>query len=257
MDQRLGMKISGLVITLNEEKNIEDCVKSMLLVCDDIVVVDSFSTDKTCDILEDLNVTVIRQKYLGDGPQRSHGLTYCKYDWVLNIDADERVDKEIVKAIKQLNLKESRFDSYEFRRKNIFHNKWIKHSDWYPDYIRRLFNKTKVDFSQVMGHTKIQSTNYKKIKQGHIVHYTAENYHELIFALNKYSTRQANIWHKQGRKVFLYEPFTHGFFAFFKAYILRRGFLDGVDGFNISVSKGLGSYLKYIKLYELNKLSVD
>jgi len=116
-----------------------------------------------------------------------------------------------------------------------------------------LFNRTKVDFSQVMGHTKIQSENYKKIKQGHVVHYTAENYYELLFALNKYSTRQANIWHEQGRKVFLYEPFTHGFFAFIKAYILRRGFLDGVDGFNISASKGLGSYLKYMKLYELNK----
>ena len=251
------MKISGLIITLNEEMHIIECIQSMLLVCDDIVVVDSLSSDSTCDIAKELGATVIRQKYLGDGPQRSHGLKSCKHDWVLNIDADERVDKEMADEIQQMNLDQSTFDSYEFRRKNIFHGKWIKHSDWYPDYIRRLFDKTRVDFSQVMGHTKIQSTNYKKIKQGHVVHYTAENYHELLFALNKYSTRQANIWHEQGRKVFLYEPFTHGFFAFVKAYILRRGFLDGIDGFNISVSKGLGSYFKYMKLYELNKLSVD
>lgn len=249
------MKISGLVITLNEEKNIEDCIKSMSLVCDDIVVVDSLSTDKTCDILENLNVTVIRQKYLGDGPQRSYGLPYCKNDWVLNIDADERVDEELAQTIKQLNLEGSQFDAYEFRRKNIFHNKWIKHSDWYPDYIRRLFNKTKVDFSQVVGHTKIESNNYTKINQGHIVHYTAENYHELLFMLNKYSTRQAKVWFDQGRKVRLYEPFTHGFFAFFRAYILRRGFLDGIEGFNISISKGLGSYLKYMKLHELYQLN--
>lgn len=251
------MKISGLVITLNEEKNIEDCLKSMFLICDDIVVVDSLSTDGTCDILENMNVTVIRQKYLGDGPQRSHGLSYCKHDWVLNIDADERVDEEMVTTIKNLDLHGGKFDSYEFRRKNIFHNKWIKHSDWYPDYIRRLFNKTKVDFSQVMGHTKIQSSNYYKVNQGHVVHYTAENYHELLFMLNKYSTRQAHIWFEQGKKVRLYQAFTHGFFAFFRAYILRRGLLDGIEGFNISLTKGLGSYLKYMKLHELYKLEKD
>ena len=251
------MKISGLIITLNEEKNIKKCIQSMLLVCDDIVVVDSLSSDKTKEISEGLGALVVSQKYLGDGPQRSYGLSYCKHNWILNLDADERVDLDLAETIKSINLDDAKFDSYEFRRKNIFHNKWIKTSGWYPDYIRRLFNRTKVDFSQVMGHTKIQSENYKKIKQGHVVHYTAENYHELLFALNKYSTRQANIWHEQGRKVFLYEPFTHGFFAFVKAYILRRGFLDGIDGFNISVSKGLGSYLKYMKLYELKKLSVD
>jgi len=251
------MKISGLIITLNEEAHIQDCIKSMLQICDDIVVVDSLSIDRTQKISQELGALVVEHEYLGDGPQRSYGLQYCKHDWVLNIDADERVDLQMAETIKQLDLKNSVFDSYEFRRKNIFHEKWIKHSDWYPDYIRRLFDKTRVDFSQVMGHTKIQSTNCKKIKQGHVVHYTAENYYELLSALNKYSTRQANIWHEQGRKVFLYEPFTHGFFAFVKAYILRRGFLDGIDGFNISVSKGLGSYLKYMKLYELNKLSVD
>ena len=251
------MKISGLIITLNEEKNIAQCIKSMQSICDDIVVVDSLSIDKTCDIANKLGATVVKQKYLGDGPQRSHGLQFCKHDWVLNIDADERVDEKMANTIQQLNFNQGEFDSYEFRRKNIFHGKWIKHSDWYPDYIRRLFNKTRVDFSQVMGHTKIESKNYKKIKQGHVVHYTAENYHELLFMLNKYSTRQANIWFDEGRKVRLYEPFTHGFFAFFRAYILRRGFLDGIDGFNISLSKGLGSYLKYMKLYELNKLSVN
>jgi len=251
------MKISGLIITLNEEMHIKECIQSMMQVCDDIVVVDSLSIDKTCDIANKLGATVVKQKYLGDGPQRSHGLQFCKHDWVLNIDADERVDEKMANTIQQLNFNQGEFDSYEFRRKNIFHGKWIKHSDWYPDYIRRLFNKTRVDFSQVMGHTKIQSKNYKKIKQGHVVHYTVENYHELLFMLNKYSTRQANIWFDEGRKVRLYEPFTHGFFAFFRAYILRRGFLDGIDGFNISVSKGLGSYLKYMKLYELNKLSIN
>ena len=249
------MNISGLIITLNEEKNIEDCIRSMLLVCDDVVVVDSLSSDRTCEIAEDLGAVVIRQEYLGDGPQRSHGLQFCQHNWVLNIDADERIDVEMAESIKQLDFENGQFDAYEFRRKNIFHNKWIKHSDWYPDYIRRLFDKTRVDFSQVMGHTKIQSNNYYKVSQGHVVHYTAENYHELLFALNKYSTRQANIWFKQGKKVRLYQSFTHGFFAFFRAYVLRRGFLDGVEGFNISISKGLGSYLKYMKLHELYKLN--
>jgi len=247
------MKISGLIITLNEEKNIEKCIRSMLLVCDDIVVVDSLSNDKTKEISENLGALVISQKYLGDGPQRSYGLSYCKHRWVLNLDADERVDIDLAATIKSINLDDIEFDSYEFRRKNIFHNKWIKTSGWYPDYIRRLFDKTQVDFSPLWTHTRIQSSKFKKIKSGHVVHYTSENYQEIIDITNQYSSRRAKEWHSNGKKAFIMEPFLHGVIAFLKAYFIKRGFMDGVDGFNISLFKGLGSYLKYMKLYELQK----
>jgi len=247
------MKISGLIITLNEEKNIEKCIRSMLLVCDDIVVVDSLSSDNTKCISEALGVLVIDQKYLGDGPQRSYGLSFCKHKWVLNLDADERVDQELAIAMKSIDLDNNKFNAYEFRRKNIFHDKWIKTSGWYPDYIRRLFDKTKVDFSPLWTHTRIQSNNYFQIKEGHVAHYTSENYEEIISITNQYSSRRAKEWHENGKKVSVYQPFLHGFSAFIKAYFLRKGFMDGVDGFNISLFKGLGSYLKYMKLYEIQK----
>ncbi len=247
------MKISGLIITLNEEKNIEECIRSMLLVCDDIVVVDSLSTDKTKEISESLGALVIDQKYLGDGPQRSYGLRYCKHKWVFNLDADERVDEELSKTIRLIDLDNSHVDAYEFRRKNMFHNKWIKTSGWYPDYIKRLFDKTKTDFSPLWTHTRIESSNLTKVKNGHIVHYTSENYQQIIDITNQYSSRRAIEWYSNGKKISLYQPFLHGFSAFIKAYLLRRGFLDGVDGFNISLYKGLGSYLKYMKLYELHQ----
>lgn len=247
------MKISGLIITLNEEKNIEECIRSMLLICDDVVVVDSLSSDRTKEISENLGALVVDQKYLGDGPQRSYGLSYCKHEWVLNLDADERLDLELSKAIKLIDLGANKFDSYEFRRKNIFHDKWIKTSGWYPDYIRRLFNKTQVDFSPVWTHTRIQSSNFEKIKYGHVEHYTSKNYMEIVGIMNQYSSRRADEWHANGKKVLVYQPFLHGFSAFIKAYFFRRGFMDGVDGFNISLLKGLGSYFKYMKLYELYK----
>jgi glycosyltransferase involved in cell wall biosynthesis len=247
------MKISGLIITLNEEKNIEKCIRSMLLVCDDIVVVDSLSNDKTKEISENLGALVVSQKYLGDGPQRSYGLSYCKHKWVLNLDADERVDLDLAETIKSINLDDIKFNSYEFRRKNIFHNKWIKTSGWYPDYIRRLFDKTQVDFSPLWTHTRIQSNKVKKIKNGHVVHYTSENYQEIISITNQYSSRRAEEWYTNGKKVLIIEPFLHGITAFLKAYLIKRGFMGGIDGFNISLFKGLGSYLKYMKLYELQK----
>ncbi len=247
------MKISGLVITLNEEKNISDCLTSLFLICDDVVVIDSYSSDETKKIAQKLGALVILQEFLGDGPQRSFGLGYCKNKWVLNLDADERLDDALIREIKILDLDNSQFDSYEFKRKSIFHNKWIKGSGWYPNYVRRLFNKTKVGFLSLRTHTKIQSNNFQRLLKGHIIHYSYKNYAEMVHIMNRYSSWQAEEMHAFNRNSGVLRAFYHGIFSFIKHYLLKRGFLDGLDGFNISLFKGIGSYLKYIKLHELNQ----
>lgn len=246
-------RISGLVITLNEEENIEQCIFSLQKVCDDIVIVDSKSTDATVDIAKSLGVKVIIQEYLGDGGQRNFGLDFCKHRWVLNLDADERLEQDAIISIKELNLESERYDAYEFRRKNIFHEKWIKYTSWYPDNIRRLFNQEKTKFSEATGHTKIESTNYKVLKS-HIIHYSYKDYSDMLSRLDIYSTRYAES-NFDKKKANILTPVLHGGFAFFKNYIIKRGFIGGSLGLNISLLNALGSYLKYAKLLEKQNYS--
>jgi glycosyltransferase involved in cell wall biosynthesis len=247
------MKISGLVITYNEEKNIEACIKSLFKVCEDVVVIDSMSSDRTVDIAYRLGAKVYKQKFLGDGPQRSFGLKYCKNDWILNLDADERLELNTIEKIKILDLDNTHLECYEFKRKNYLHKNWIKVAGWYPDYVRRLFNKKKTDFSPVSTHTKITSKKFIRL-DNNILHYSFDDYNNMIDIMNKYSSWQANEYYVSNRKVSFLSAVLHGWFSFFKSYVIKRGFLAGVEGFNISLLNGLGSYFKYMKLYEYNKL---
>ena len=241
--------ISGLVITYNEENNIEGCINSLRKVCNEIVIVDSNSIDRTREIAEAMGVVFIQQDFLGDGPQRSHGLSYCSYSWVLNLDADERLDKDAVTAIQRLDLVNTKFDAFDIKRKNHFHGKWIRHADWYPDYVRRLFNKNVTDFSPVAVHTKIETTNIKKL-DCNIIHYSFKDLEDMLTRLNTYSTWGALQLYKKEKKVNSFTPFLHGLFSFIKFYIFKRGFLAGVDGLSICMAKSVSSYLKYAKLIE-------
>ncbi|UCD90625.1 MAG: glycosyltransferase family 2 protein [Desulfobacterales bacterium] len=244
--------ISGLIITFNEENNIHACIDSLRPVCDEIVVVDSYSIDNTVEIAKAAGAKVILQQFLGDGPQRSYGLQYCKYDWVLNIDADERLEEDAIDQIKRLNLADTPFEAFEFRRKNILHGKWIKVAGWYPDYVRRLFNKTHTDFSQVQMHTKIITKQSKKLN-GHIIHYSFRDYSDMLTILNRYSTLKAMDLLEERKKVYIISPFTHAFFSFLKHFFIKRGCLAGLDGFVISALNSLGSFFKYAKVLEQNR----
>jgi glycosyltransferase involved in cell wall biosynthesis len=249
----LANKISGLVITYNEEKNIESCINSLFLVCDEVIVVDSISSDNTVKIAKNCGAKVISQEFLGDGPQRSYGLKYCNNNWVLNLDADERLCDDLIVEIKKLDLNNSKYECYEFKRKNYLHNKWIKQAGWYPNYVRRLFDKNKTDFAPVKTHTKIESLKYNRLN-ANIIHYSFEDYANMIEIMNKYSSWQADSFFENGKKITAFTAFYHGFASFVKHYILKRGFFAGIDGFNISLLNALGSYFKYMKLYEKNKM---
>ena len=135
------MAISGLVITYNEEKMIGKCIDSLFKVCDEVIVVDSFSKDKTVEIAKSKGATVISQKFLGDGPQRTHGLPFCKNDWILNLDADEFLDLDAEAFILKEKYLEGNFDGFSFRIKNFLGDKLIYFAGWYPDHKVRFFNK--------------------------------------------------------------------------------------------------------------------
>ena len=240
---------SGLVITFNEEKNIADCIGSLQKVCDDVVVVDSLSSDRTSEIATAMGAKIISQSFLGDGPQRSYGLQHCQHDWIVNIDADERLDDDLISELAELNLDPERIEAYECRRKNYFHGRWIKVAGQYPDHVCRIFNKRKTDFSQVKLHTRIESKQLSRLS-GHIIHNSFEDLSDALNRLNLYSDWLSEDLYNKGAKVSGYAPFGHGLVSFIKFYFLKRGFMAGLDGLTISIINAFGSYYKYAKLIE-------
>lgn len=247
-------KISGLVITYNEAKHIRACLESLLRVCDDVIVVDSLSTDETVAIATAMGAQVIPQAFLGYGPQKNHGLAFCQHAWVLSLDADERLDADAIADIQRLDLANSEYDTYAFRRKNLFHDKWIRCTSWYPDHVRRLFNREKVRFSDEQCHEKVESTGHTPL-DSHIIHYSFVDYHDMLHKLNKYSTQYAEDNVGKKKRVSVWSPPLHGLFAFIKNYVIKGGIFCGFDGFNISLLNALGSYFKYAKLLEKQRYS--
>lgn len=245
--------ISANIITLNEEENIAECINSAAQVCNEIIVVDSGSVDNTVNIAESLGAIVVRQPYLGDGIQKNVALKYVTNEWVLSVDADERLTSEMVSAIKHLKLNENKYDSYAFRRRNMIGSRWIKECGWYPDYCTRLYNHPLVRFSNVKQHASVKSNNTLKL-DADLIHYSFENIGQLFSKPGRdFSGRAAKILYQKGRRTTASAPFFHGLSAFFKKYLLQYGFLGGVDGMTVAISAGLNSYLKYAKLLEYQR----
>lgn len=247
------MKISGNIITLNEEKNIAACIESMRAVCDEIIVVDSGSTDNTIEIAKSLGATIVKQPYLGDGIQKNVALNHTQNTWVLSLDADERLTPEMTQAIQQLDLDSTSIEGYSFRRQNMIGNRWIKQCGWYPDRCIRLYNTDKTRFADVKQHAKVQTKNIKNI-DADIIHYSFNNIGELFAKPGRnFSGRAAKIMYAKGKRANSFSPFTHGLNAFIRKYIFQKGFMGGVDGMTVALSSAVNSYLKYAKLLEYQR----
>ncbi|TPE54661.1 glycosyltransferase family 2 protein [Maribrevibacterium harenarium] len=245
--------ISGNIITLNEEHNISGCIKSLKQVCDEIIVVDSGSSDKTVEIATSLGAKVIHQPYLGDGIQKNVALAHVSNVWVLSIDADERVTDEMAETILKLKLSETEYDAFSFRRRNMIGQRWIKHCGWYPDRCVRLYNINSARFSDVKQHASVKANNIKALNSD-IIHYSFRNIGELFAKPGRnFSSRAAKIMYHKGKRAHSLSPFLHGLNAFLRKYIIKRGFLGGVDGFTVSLSSAVNSYLKYAKLLEYQR----
>lgn len=244
------MKITANIITLNEEKNIEDVIKSVQEVCDEILVIDSLSSDKTCEIAASLGAKVVLQKYLGDGSQKAFGVPIAKNDWILSIDADERLDKNAIEEIKKLNLDSTSYDAFSFARKTYIGKEFIKL--WYPDRVTRLYNRKKCGYTTQGGHAKVDTKNIKDLKAD-MLHYSYENYSQMIKVSHKFITRGAKISYESGKRVSSFDPFIHGSGALFKALILKGGMFHGVNGWNVAVVSAFSSYMKYALILEMQE----
>ena len=247
------MNISGIITTLNEEANIADAIASLRQVCDEIVVVDSESTDRTVEIARELDAKVYLQRYLGDGIQKNVALKYVTNRWVLSIDADERLSDELVAWIRSTDFEKTPYDGFAVRRRNYIGSRWVKSCGWYPDHLVRLYRHDKLRFRDVKQHAFVPTDNTLEIKAD-LIHYRYKNCGELFSKpARNYSTRGAKILYLQGKKANAFTPFWHGTAAFLSNYFLRGGILGGVDGFTLSLAIACNSYLKYAKLLEYQR----
>ncbi len=242
--------ITATIITLNEEKNIKSVIESIQKVCNEIIVIDSQSTDKTCEIASDLGAKVIKQKYLGDGPQKAFGEPHAKYDWILSIDADERLDLNAIEAIKKLDLENSKYDAYSFARKTFVGDNLIKL--WYPDRVTRLYNRKACAYSTAQGHAKVETSNVCDLPVD-MLHYSYDNYTHMIKTTEKFIKRGAKISYENGKRASSFDPFIHGIGALFKALVLKGGAFHGINGWNVAVISAYSSYMKYALMIEMQE----
>lgn len=248
--------LSVCVVTYNEEKNIRDCLESVAW-ADEIIVVDSFSSDKTTEICREFTDEVVQREWKGQIDQKNFALRCAKQDWVLLIDADERLSPKLIKEIKkELSRKNSEYDGFCFPRHVYYLGRWINHGEWYPDYKLRLFRKAKGRIRGVEPHDKVELTGRQvKYLKGDLWHFTYENIFAQVETLNKFSSISAGEMAKQGKAFHPFQILFRPIIRFITGYIIRGGFRDGMPGFIIAVASSLYVFLKYFKLWELQNES--
>lgn len=249
-----GVKISACIITFNEEKNIRKAIESVSW-ADEILLIDSNSTDKTREIAESLGAKVILQDWLGFSRQKQLAVERANNDWIFSLDADERVSEKLKSEILQLKSlpEKSLADGYKIPRLSFYMNCPVRHGGWYPDWQLRLFNRKKGKWKDVLIHESVEMQKDAKIEKlkGNLLHYSVENaaYHHRQIG-ERYAPLAAEQMFERGKKTSRLKIATAGFTAFFQTYILKAGFLDGFAGFCIARFAAHHAFLKHLLLWE-------
>ncbi len=243
------IKISATIITYNEENNIERCLKSLIGVVDEIIVVDSFSSDKTVEICSKYNAKVYQNPFESYGVQKNFATKKASYDWILSLDADEELSEELRSSI--LVFKQNaKMNAYTFSRITNFCGKWIKYGGWYPDTQLRFWNKQCGSWNNAKVHERIEleeNTTIGKLK-GDLLHYSYYTIDEYLHQINKYSNLKAEDLLRKGKKANIFTLIFKPFFKFFVLYFIQRGIMDGYYGFVIAISASYATFLNYVKL---------
>ncbi len=247
-------KISAVIITFNEERNIRRCLESLTEVADEIIVLDSFSTDKTEDICREFGVKFHTHKFDGHIQQKNRAMEMAANDWVLSLDADEALDESLKAEIEKVkeNLDA---DAYKFNRLTNYCGKWIKHSGWYPDVKLRLWNRKKGKWGGDNPHDKVIMQEGSSIKhlKGNLLHYSYYTVDEHVRQNDYFSSIGAEVLFEKGKKSSVFKACYKSAWMFFRNYFLKGGFLDGKYGFTVCRLTASGTYHKYIKLRNLLK----
>jgi glycosyltransferase involved in cell wall biosynthesis len=250
--------LSAVIITFNEEVNIGRCIESLKRVADEIIVLDSYSTDHTVEIARSLGATVYFEKFRGYIGQKNLAIQLATYNYIISLDADEALDPQLVESILQAK-KTFAFRAYRMNRCTNYCGRFIRHGLWYPDSKIRLFDRRIAKWGGINPHDRIELMQGFPVSKlsGDILHYSFNIPDDLVWQNNRLSSIAAASLYAKGKRSNWFKLLLHPSWAFLNGYILRLGFLDGTDGFTIAVNTSHQVFLKYSKLYRLqrNKLN--
>jgi glycosyltransferase involved in cell wall biosynthesis len=243
--------LSAVIITYNEEQNIARCLQSLQDLADELIVVDSDSTDGTCAIAASMGAKVIRHTFEGYAAQKNFAASCAAGDWVLSVDADEVLTAGLRQSIAD-TLRAPAHNAYFLRRSTSFCGHFIRHGSWYPDKQCRLWNKTKGSWSGLIHETwrlHDPSGSYGTLR-GDLLHYSFNSISDYLRMTDKYTTLSAREAYENGRNCSLFKLLAGPAFKFFQDYFLRLGFLDGYAGFVAYRLAAYGAFVKYSKIRE-------
>ncbi|MEI8279859.1 MAG: glycosyltransferase family 2 protein [Bacteroidota bacterium] len=247
--------ISVVIITLNEEKNIERCIRSVNRIADEIIVVDSLSKDKTVSIAESLGAKVISQSFLGYVAQKNFAAQQASHDWVLSLDADEALSPELEQNIIQIK-QQSKHNGYRLCRRTNYCGHWIKHCGWYPDKKLRLYNRNKATWLGEKIHERLEMNDTNDSVgelSGDLLHYSYYTISDHIKQIENFTELTSREAVERGNDVNVLMIMIAPKWKFFSDYIIRLGFLDGLAGYQVCRLSAMATFIKYSKIKQYAK----
>jgi glycosyltransferase involved in cell wall biosynthesis len=245
--------VSAFVVCCNEERRIRHCLDSVAW-CDEIVIVDSGSTDKTVEICKEYTDRIFQRPWPGFVEQKRFALEQCRSEWVLNLDADEEVSAELAAEIKTvLSSGSPDIDGYQLLRVVFFLGKWWRRGGWYPEYRLRLCRKSRTQWGGEDPHEKAIVSGKTARLSGELHHYTYADLEYQVRSLNNLSTAAAKTMHGHGERSSAFKIFARPIARFLKFYVLKKGFLEGFPGLVVASLESVYVFLKYAKLWELER----
>lgn len=248
------IKLSVVIITYNEENNIARCIESVQPIADEIVVVDSFSKDKTKEICLSYGVKFVEHKFEGHIEQKNYAITQCSNPYILSLDADEMLSEELQKSIAEVK-KNWQFDGYYLNRITNYCGKWIKYGGWYPDKKLRLWYAPKGEWTGINPHDRFVLQEGSKISElkGNLLHFSYHSIYQHIQQVNTFTEIAAKADVERGRKVTLFGMLFKTIWKFNRDYLFKGGFLDGYYGFIVAFISTFAAFAKYAKIREIWK----
>lgn len=243
--------MTGLVLTLNGQKYLDDCLRSLDF-CDHLLVVDSGSSDATVDIAAKHGATVLTNPWPGPKKQFEFAFGHITTPWVVSLDQDEILSPELRRSILDALAEPKEYSAFLCPRTSFYYDRFLRHSGWYPDLLPRVFRLADTGVHVSGPHYGFETSGKTRQLQGDIIHYPYENLKQHVDKINYYTQIAAEEMFAQGKKAGLATAFGHGLARFLKIYFIRRGFLDGKAGFVLAINSFFYAFQKYIRLAELH-----